>query len=271
MSLKLIVPIDFSKYSLQQLRLAAAWKEKYGIEIMILHKVDLVFPSLANADLRLKMEYNLKREAKNNINELLEEVGLDINNETQIISGSLIEFFKNSPKVSKDDIIVLGIKGLDTFSRILIGSTATQLIDNLEHVIIGIPLDLKELVPEKLMIGTHYRKKIEPQVLRKLLSLFGSTLSYVELVSIIKSEDDAKEGGHYLSGIKSLIEDIVPSHFKLIEDKNPLEGLKKVYEEMEHSMLVVQRGSRSFSDQVSRKFLINELVYNSFAPIIILP
>lgn len=271
MKKRLIIPVDFSPFANEQLRLAASWKSQYDLDLVILHKIDLVFPSLSSADARLKMEYELKRQAKNQVNELLEEVGLDINTPTYIFTESLVNFILNSKTISQEDIIVVGMKGAGMLTQLLIGSTTTQLIDNLSHIIIGVPLDLKELYPEKLMVGIHHKSGLNTKSFSDLLKLISPTLNFVEFVSMVDADEDKAKTDSFLQQIQGQFSSLVKTDFKTFEGQNAFTSLKQFYGELDHSFLVVQRGSRSFSDHVFRKFMVNDLVFNSFSPLIILP
>jgi len=57
----------------------------------------------------------------------------------------------------------------------------------------------------------------------------------------------------------------------IYQSQNPSDDIKKVLNNKTKEILVVQRGSRLLSDRVSRKFMINELVYEGQTPLIILP
>ncbi|TVP51112.1 MAG: universal stress protein [Mongoliibacter sp.] len=271
MAIKLIIPIDFSPYSKEQLRLAKSWQTLYNVDLLILHKINLLFPSLSSADLRLKMEYELKRDAKNKVNDFLEKAGLDINLPTQIFTESVVEFIKNSKHVNPQDIIVVGMKGAGMVSRILIGSTTIQLIDELKHLIIGVPLELKELYPEKLMVGIHFKSGFNKQSFSSLLELIATSLRFVEFVSVLKNEEDRSKTESFLQEVQEQFISKIETEFKVFDGSHALESLKQFYLDLDHSFMVVQKGSRSFSDQILRKFMVNELVYKSFAPLIILP
>ena len=47
--------------------------------------------------------------------------------------------------------------------------------------------------------------------------------------------------------------------------------LKKIIKQKQNEFIVVQRESRMFMDQIARKFLINDLVYEGHTPLIIMP
>jgi len=59
--------------------------------------------------------------------------------------------------------------------------------------------------------------------------------------------------------------------FAIYEGNNPFEDIKKVINNKIDELLIVQKGSRLLTDQLFRRFLINELVYEGQTPMIVLP
>ncbi|MNE57231.1 hypothetical protein D3C80_1521830 [compost metagenome] len=59
--------------------------------------------------------------------------------------------------------------------------------------------------------------------------------------------------------------------FAIYEGNNPFDDIKKIINNKNDEMLIVQKGSRHLTDQLFRKFLINELVYEGQTPLIVLP
>ncbi|HPV88611.1 MAG TPA: hypothetical protein PKU85_05315, partial [Bacteroidales bacterium] len=59
--------------------------------------------------------------------------------------------------------------------------------------------------------------------------------------------------------------------YELYLGDNAWRDLKKIIKQKQKEFIVVQRGSRMFLDQITRKFLINDLVYEGHTPLIIMP
>jgi hypothetical protein len=57
----------------------------------------------------------------------------------------------------------------------------------------------------------------------------------------------------------------------IYEGNNPFNDIKKVINNNNGQMLIVQKGSRLLTDHFFRKFLINELVYEGQTPLVVLP
>ena len=75
----------------------------------------------------------------------------------------------------------------------------------------------------------------------------------------------------HLKELKEMFSNRYNTSFAIYEGSNPLEDIKKVINFKIDEMLVIQKGSRLFTDQLFRKFLINELVYEGKTPLIVLP
>ncbi|MBK7426529.1 MAG: hypothetical protein IPI60_05615 [Saprospiraceae bacterium] len=75
-----------------------------------------------------------------------------------------------------------------------------------------------------------------------------------------------------LERLTALFKDRFNTSFEIYEGSNPFEDIKKVINNKIDEILIVQKkGSRLLTDQLFRKFLINELVYDAQTPLIVLP
>jgi uncharacterized protein (DUF488 family) len=74
-----------------------------------------------------------------------------------------------------------------------------------------------------------------------------------------------------LKELFELYSDKYDSLYELYQGDESLPSLKNIIMAKHNEFIIVQRGSRMFVDQVFRKFLINELVYEGHTPLIILP
>ncbi|NHW58665.1 universal stress protein, partial [Escherichia coli] len=59
--------------------------------------------------------------------------------------------------------------------------------------------------------------------------------------------------------------------YAIYESNVPSEGIKKVINNNETEILVLQKGNRFVTDHIFRKFLVNELVYVGDIPLVVLP
>ena len=74
-----------------------------------------------------------------------------------------------------------------------------------------------------------------------------------------------------LYDISELFKDKFITKTAIYHSGNLFNDIKDMINIKEEEMLVVQKGSRLLTDQLFRRFLINELVYHGQTPLIVLP
>ena len=88
---------------------------------------------------------------------------------------------------------------------------------------------------------------------------------------LAKPNEKTKNVEKYLADLTLLFADRYKTDFVVYEGNNAFEDIKKVINNKIDEILVVQKGSRLLTDQLFRKFLINELVYQGQTPLVVLP
>ncbi len=86
-----------------------------------------------------------------------------------------------------------------------------------------------------------------------------------------KPNEKTKGIEKHLNELKEMFSDKYNTSFAIYEGNNPFSDIKKVVNNKIDEMLIVQKGSRLLTDQLFRRFLINELVYEGQTPLIVLP
>lgn len=61
------------------------------------------------------------------------------------------------------------------------------------------------------------------------------------------------------------------TNYAIYEGEDHFDDIKKTINNNIEELLIVQKGSRMLTDQLFRKFVVNELVYEGKTPLIILP
>jgi nucleotide-binding universal stress UspA family protein len=268
---RLIVLIDFSDYSEVLIDLAFKWQGQYGFGLVFVHQVPGLIPALADNKSRHQiLEYEKKQAGKK-----LEEI-LSKNHATQstaqieVTEKQLVQHLKSL--LSPDDMLMVGLKGTGFLKKILIGSTVTDIIDQLNQITVAIPAKLNpHSVPEQLTVGLSYRYPLNYQAFLKLLEIFSYATKRVELVTVLTPNEDRWESEKYLKGLKIKLEEKVSVDIKMFEGTDTFGEIKKYIHQKDNGMFVVQKGSRTMNDKLFRKFLINDLVYDGALPLIVLP
>jgi hypothetical protein len=75
----------------------------------------------------------------------------------------------------------------------------------------------------------------------------------------------------HLRELSDLFSHRFETDFAVFAGDDPFQDIKKVVVDRTDEVLVVQRGSRLLTDQLFRRFLIDELVYEGHIPLVVLP
>ncbi|WP_439484043.1 hypothetical protein [Cyclobacterium plantarum] len=267
---KLIVLIDFSPYTPTIIKVAYEWQNSYGVSLQFINQIPGLVPTLANSPGKEQVIAFEKQEADKKFSEELMKLALPREKaEFLAIDSSIIHFLEN--ETSLDDILLLGLKGTGFLKKFLIGSTATNIINHLNRLIIALPKSIEQALPKRLALASHANFPFNEPALTQLLNTIGNSIGEIELLTILSETDDKTESEVYLNALKEKLDDKYQCLVKIYEGTDAFKVIKKRYSEFPDDYLVLQKGSRTLNDKLFRHFFINDLVHEGATPLIILP
>lgn len=274
MKTRLIVLIDFSPYAETLLQLANTWCKLLHAELVLVHKVTGYAPAFAESDVRHQIIQVEKEEALAKLRTLAHEnITTPKNIRYQVFKEGFLLFFPKLLRQGREqgfnDLIVLGLKGTGFLKKILVGSTATAIIEELNHPTVAVPVSVNKLIPKKFIVALSYKYPLNEAAFKQVLEAFQNNIQQLEFISVSATA----ESEDYLKGLQAQHQKSIPSSYRIFRgtQADAFKEIKRYVHQQADSILVVQKGSRSLSDQVFRKFLINELVHDGSLPLIIVP
>jgi hypothetical protein len=152
-----------------------------------------------------------------------------------------------------------------------LGSTTIDIVDNIQTPVVAIPKNLAVFTPTTFYVGITPKFLLNHSTFDYILHLFDSQIKNISFFSIITNQDDLSDTIEYLQSLVTKYNSMKNSSYKTYEGENAFTEIKKFMINQSDGILLVQRGSRSFLDQIFRKFLINDLVYDANVPLLVLP
>jgi nucleotide-binding universal stress UspA family protein len=272
MKTRLIVLIDFSPYSETLLHLANEWGKLLHAHLLIMHQVPGLVPALADRESRRHIIEFEKEKATARLMDLVHNIVSDTLMVTYHVSEkSLLVSLSKILKQRHEDLLLMGLKGTNTLKKLLIGSTVTKVVEYLNHITVAVPVHVGHFIPEKLIVAVSERYPLNEEAFGFMVHSFKGRIVHIEFVAVVAPEEDAKVSSDYLEHLCARYQSEAHSTFKIFKGESAFKEIKAYVQQEQCSMLVVQKGSRSFSDQLFRKFLINELVHDGSMPLIIIP
>ncbi len=267
---RLIVLIDFSAYTETLLKLAFEWRKSYDVSLKFIFKVPGLAPTLANSPSKNQIIDFEKKEAEKAFSEALEKLGVPRGEADFLaIDRQLTHFL--SEETSPEDMLLLGLKGTGFLKKLLIGSTATDIINHLNRLIIALPKSIEQAIPTKLALACHVKYPLNEQALFSLLDTIGNSIEEIELLTILTEKQERTDSEAYLDKLKANFSTHYKCTVKIYEGSDAFGIIKKRYRQFPDDYLVLQKGSRTLNDQLFRKFFINDLVHDGQTPLMVLP
>jgi hypothetical protein len=187
----------------------------------------------------------------------------------EAISSQLPHFLEGF--LLPEDILLLGLKGTGFLKKLLIGSTATTLINQLNQTIIAIPQTIEHAVPRKLILPLQEKHPINQKALESILVTIGEKIQQIELLTIVNGQTELEQGKKYLEKVKANFDNRYDCKINIYENTNAFEAIKSRFNQNPEYFILLQKGSRHLKDKLFRSFFINELVHDGKTPLIILP
>ena len=272
MKSRLVVLIDFSPQNEIIVKLAKRWSEIINAEILLIHHVTYAVPALADSESRMKIIQYEKGKAIAELNKLIQK-HFDRNNSVdyEIFEKNLIPSLKNMLGKKYQDIVMLATEGSGIFKKYFMGSTALKIIDDLNWQTIAVPPDFETHFPQSLTVAVTHKYPLNKNAFYNFLGVIKNFIEQVHFISVVTPADNLKKTHEYLVNLSQECKHNIPCTYDLFEGESAFGEISKFVHENPHTMLVVQKGSRTISDHLFRKFLINDMVHDSSLPLIIIP
>ncbi len=284
---RILVPIDFSDYSLNACFFALHLSARTNAEILIFHvffnpMIDgMVFPDAFTyqsnmAEIFKDLEQNSEKQMKKFLNKIKRYARLknlkDIKIRTEIKAGQAGEEIDNIIKSFRPAIIVIGTMGHGEQSGEIIGSVAARVIDTAGTPVLLVTQDarLKEKGEIKLLYATDFDESDYQSIdiLTKILSGYSIKIECVHFNIGTNSKNNrekmAEMKTHFL---KTHTELSLECH--IIESNNLLEGVNDFIEANDIELIALTHKKRNIFYRLFNPSLAKKLLFQTKRPVFV--
>ncbi len=272
MKKRFIILIDFSEYSGNLIRYACDWAKQVNAELLLVHQTFVIAPAIADKSGRQQIAQHTNEEALCRLKSFAKDLIPGTAKVSFLVSESHLQFvLLELLAESFDNVVFLGIKGTGLLKKIFLGSVALQVIDSTKNIIIAMPKEIAAFSHKKIYVAVTEKYPLNILELNKFLFFVSNIDTSITFFYLAKPNEKTKNIEKYLADLTLLFADKFDADFVVYEGSNAFVDVKKVINNKIDEILVVQKGSRLLTDQLFRKFLINELVYQGQTPLVVLP
>lgn len=272
MKKRFIVLIDFSEYSANLLRYAYHWSLQVDAALMLVHQTDVLAPALADNTSKALMA----QQANAHAYEKLKEFGRSLlpqSAETTYYASheSLPHILSQLLLQPYNHLVFVGLKGTRLLKKIFLGSVAIEVIEHTQNTVVAIPADMFEFIPEKIFVAVSHERPVNTLELNNFLKLVKKDIESITFFSMVKRNEKTGQIEETLNQLATLFAGRYNTSVTVYQGSRSFTDIKQVINNRIEELLVVQKGSRLLTDQLFRKFVINELVYHGQTPLVVLP
>lgn len=194
---RIIVPVDFSKYSEYALKAAADLAKKHNAEILVLHMLEIGSASISESAIQnQEMTIFYLKLAEKNFKNFLKKEYLKNIKVTPIIKHYIA--FNEVNKVAEEynaDLIIMGSHGATGMKELFLGSNTEKVVRNSEIPVLVIKQEQQNLNFDDVVFASDFSEEaIESyQKVMKFLSVFSKNIHLVHVNTPYKDFQSSTE------------------------------------------------------------------------------
>lgn len=272
MRTRFILLIDFSEYSSNLIKYAMDWSKEVNPEILLLHQTIIIAPALANSEAKQQIIDFTNDEAIQKLKALAQSIIPNSRNVTYMVSERPLHISLSELLAEPfENLIFVGVKGTGVLKKLFLGSVAVQVIKKTKNIIVAMPKEINSFSHEKIFVAINEKEPLNTLELNNFLKFIDNENTNITFFYLAKPNEKTNHIEKQLQQLAEMFADRFKTDFAIYEGQNRLEDIKKVINNNIDEILVIQKGSRNFTDQLFKRFIINELVYAGQTPLIVLP
>ena len=237
---KILVPVDFSKTSVNALNYGTELANKMNATLEIVHVYHITASGDTSFFVNESVIENHRLQAGNRLKKLIAEIPMleniphSFSVEFGLTSSTLLNYLDSR----RIDLVVMGTKGETDILSKVVGSTTTDIINNAKCPVIAIPKDVKSLHWSNMVIAFD-KINMNTETLKSWLSYIRRIFDcnfYV--IHINESPGDT----NYLEKQRHALEQIfgeIPFHFHAVAGHSVERGLIDHMKEIEADVLMI--------------------------------
>ena len=275
---KILVPIDFSDYSVNACRYAIGLAERLNAEIKLLHVyynpiinsmplTDTYYYQVNMDEIIREIEVRAKENMESFYNDLMEKIERDniegVKIDYELISGIASDEIISKSEEYQPEVIIIGTRGQGERENDLIGSVTAKIIENAQRPVLVIPEDsiYQGIATINIMYTTDFDES-DYKAIKKLMSIvapFDIRLYCVHIGTTDSNVWDKVKMDNLKTKLKEQYGDY-EVECSIIEEEDFLKGIQKFVRKKNIdiiSMVTHKRGviSKLFNPSKARKIL----------------
>lgn len=269
---RFILLIDFSESSVNLIKYASDWAIQSDADLLLVHQTAVLVPGLADVESRREITHHANTEALRKLRSLAKEIiPIDLKVSYAVSEEHLQLALPHLLTQPFQDLVLVGVKGTGLVKKILLGSVARDVINNTGNCVVAVPKDVSSFSQSTVHVSVTEKYPLNILELNNYLKFLDERNVKITFFHLAGPNEDTEGVEKQLRELSELFSHRFETDFTVFAGAHPFQDIKKIVVDRTDEVLVVQRGSRLLTDQLFRRFLIDELVYEGHIPLVVLP
>jgi nucleotide-binding universal stress UspA family protein len=284
---RILVPIDFSDYSLNACYFALHLSARMGAEVRLFHAffnpmIDaMTFPDTFTyqsnmAEIFQELEQNARKEMKKFSRKLTRYAMLkdlaNVNVQTELMAGQPGEEIDSVIRSYEPGLIIIGTRGHGEQANEILGSVAARVIDSAGIPVLLVTRDarLKEEEQIKVLYATNFDES-DFQALQVLIAILSSYSVSIHCVHFTTGKNSSGSGAKMEEMKNQLIEKYraISLECHVIDSEDVIGGLNSFVESNEIDLISLTHKKRNMFYRLLNPSLAKKLLFQTKRPVFV--
>jgi len=270
----ILVPTDFSYAARNASEYAIEYAKQFGYKLLLCHVYHLPVISVPEEPLLVLEDPKVYR--RNHLQSLQEEASyLSQNNDVEIdckaVEGFAVDEILALEKEIDPALIVMGMETEGTFSELIIGSIATDVIRKSKTPILLVPQKAPFKKISKITLAYDYKINQDVRILQPLKGLIKESAAKFNILNVGK-KDPEEDAIKAIAGIKldNYFSDIeYTTHFT--ENDDFAAGINNFIESEAIDLIAMIPHKHNFLERIFKESHTKKIAFNTSIPLLTLP
>ena len=272
MTMKIIVPIDFSTNSKNALEYASSLAQATKSTIKLVYIVRPINYNAVTIGVMAEEIAETKASEVKEIKQIIHDLDAkykDVIYDYEIYEGETPAEIIHCATDNNASMIIMGTHGAIGLKKLFFGSNTASVIDQSACPVLAIPENYKFKIPKKIVFATNYHSSdlFVIQQLAKIAEVFASEINVLHII-----DDDAHSDAKLIE-IKQFLANIGPKipyskiSYKIFNSKDILKGIESIVEQENADIITISTHKRNTIEKLINKSLTKEISFHTKVPL----
>ena len=266
----IIVPVDFSTTASNAAEFAGNLAAFYGAEVWLYHAYEIpialsefAYPVLDIAEMQKAAEHELEILKENTLSKLRVPIPLHTRAEMNVLQAGL----NNLCEELSPDLVVIGLSGKNSLTRLIVGSNTIRTINDLKYPLLIIPPQAEFIPVRKIGFACDYKEVGDStplHLLKKLVTDFHADLYVLNIDHHHRtngvSQEQSLKMNELLNGVKA--------EYHSVEAPDVTEGINWFIDKEKLDWIMMIPKKHRLLDKIFKRSHTKELIFHTHTPVL---